>query len=487
MKVIEQILLELDMQNLAKTIHDIHGQLDYYSKHKVEVEAISLLPIRDLLDPKYTDDVLRNNGYILTIAQFKEDAAKFLELAANDPILYNSRLKRLHRGFQVLQKNYVKGDIRNKVVIAEIKKQFTDSLVASYCQGASDGEKMPGELSNRIAQTLQRVIEDINKEWLKNTLFADAKTELTDKLISHLYEDSQKDRLDPAISKQLQIEKNKINSVDALLSHFREKKLPEQVQNKLQSTIIGEITKEVEAEHITTTSELGSTIKTTSGTLLGQNLQFRAYQLLIANWQNKQISSGAANQLEAIIRGVIDKAKPELESTLKEQFDKLAARIFLEKLQQGEWPDSIMNVMQAYTSAITKQLFMHASDSNNLQKCRELINKNAMLYLHGEWVGGKLTAKENNFIKEIVFATLNEIDDKIQERVWPNNNKANGDQIMQKIEAKFEAKFAQQNKLIEQLITQLQANNLGVTTGNASNALLVDKGIPSSSVSFFGK
>ncbi len=486
MKILEQILLELDAQNLAKAINDINNQLDYYTKYKMEVEGVSLIPVRDLLDPKFTDDVLRKNGYILTIAQFKEDCAKFLELAAKNPILYNSRLKRLHRSYHVLIENYTKGNVHNKAVTAEITKHFAETILASYCNGVIDGKKMPTELSSQIAQTVEEEIGNLNINWYANKLAVDTKKEFTDAISVQLLNDWQKKLLEPAICKQLDEEKTSINSIEALQSHFRERKLPNATQDTIKAAVIEEIKKDIEAGKLTQSNALGAQYNSIRNSIL-ENSHFNVVTYLINNWKNKQVTPDVSHQLEKYISDVIGRMKQNLESSLTQQFEQLATQVFLDKLLSGQYSKDLAETLQKYSLAFAKKILLslNSDDLKNPSKCKDTVYSQVMNQLHKNWLNGKLSSSVNEFIKESVFAFLNEFDDKIQEQVWPNKNKQFVEKLIRE-NAEIRNELAGIKKLLAQLVPQNQENAKTAAATNYLPTVDPSPAIPTARLGFFG-
>ncbi len=487
MKILEQILLDSNNHNNPKTIVDIHAQLDYYAKNNMQVEGISLMSIRDKLHPTYTDEILRRNGYILTIADFKEDCQKFFELADKNPILYNSRLKRLHRSYQVLMESYTKGTVSNKAVAAEISKKLADTLLINYWQGSDEYKTMPTELRARIMSMFDVEVENLHKNWCTNKLGSDNKNELTDAVCSKLVDDCQNKRLPQIIYKQFEDEKSKINSVAALLSQFQERKLPQETQDIIKSATVEQIKNEIDANKLVTSSALGDYYNNVYNSSIDKS-HFKTASQIINNWQNKQVTTDVAIELEKHICDVLNRMKQNLENNLTQQFEQYAIQIMLEKMHTGYYKGEIVESLQKYSLAIAKQYLLSnkQAELDRLPKCKSTIYTELMTQLHMSWLSGKLSQVENEFIKESVFAELHELDEKIQEKVWPNKNKRYVEQLIRE-NAEMRNKLSHVEKLLEQLISQKQGNIKTAVTG-ALAVPIVDEtpAIPSSRMGFFG-
>jgi len=464
MRTIEQILLDLNPKNLPEKMKDINKQLEYYTTHTMEANGISLIPVLDLLDERYTDHTLRANGYILTVAQLKEDAKKFLDLAEKDPILYNSVLKRLHRSIKVLEQNYVIGNIKNTSVIQEVKKHFLDTLQFSYI---TKNSQMPQQLRQLIDQKIEEQASQLNLNWYKNNLDPNINTELSELLIKKLLEDSKKNGLNSDIKNKLTLEKNAINSVDALINCFRRKELPSNIQENILTNLINIIKTEISAEKITTNDDLGATINAYQ-TLKGQH---DAISKIIINWQNNQTIPAVSVKLEKYLGKVIGDMKQLLDSNLTEQFEHLAVKAFVDKLQQNQYQENLNSIMSKYSLTVIKELL--PSNLENLPKCREAIYADVMDQLHQQWIQGGLP-ETRNFIQKTVFAFLYEIDDKIQEKVWPNKKKEGIEELirdnteMRSKITKLETMLEQQNKILEKVLMHISPHAL--TNSNANDS-----------------
>lgn len=472
MRTIEQILLDLNATNLTEQIKLINNQLEYYINHKMEANGISLIPVRDLLDKQYTDKDLRANGYILTATQLKEDADKFIELAEKNPILYNSILKRLHRSIQVFEQNYVSGNMKNETVIKEVKKHFLDTLQSSYSD--KENSKMPEKLRQLIDKKIEDKIGQHNANWYKNTLSDDINVEFSELLTKKLLEDFKKNTLTPDVKNKLLLEKNAINSVDALITCFRKKELPSDIQGNIKNNLIDMIKIEMEAGHITSNDPLGSIINTYRNQSLRADREYDAISKVIINWQNKQTADDVSEGLEKYLRSVVNNMKQTLDSNLTQQFEELAVKVFIDKLQQSQYQENLNSIMSEYSLITLRQLNL-----NNLPKCREAIYIDVMNQLHEQWIKGELP-ETKDFIQKTVFAFLHEVDDKIQEKVWPNKMKRGIEELVNdnaklhsKVE-KLETLLEQQTKLLSKLFSKLQPspytanNNENNSTENLS-------------------
>lgn len=423
MKGNERILQELDPNSPEKSLAALHAFISSNSKNKPEVEAISLMCVRDFIDPRHTDKELRDNGYVLTIAQFEEDCEKFLRLVNDDPISYNSRLKRLHHGYNALIQQYTKGQVRNKVVMEELSKRFAIELLSYYTNSNPEARKLPDELRQKIASMFEIKVEKLNDEWIKKQLGGDTGKEFNEVLISQLLKEWQANTLDANISKQLVEEKNKINTVGALLAYFQNNKLPNGVQEAIKGAIIEELKQKVEALQITTTSALGSEIQAIKlGSLRNDN--YFIMNKLIDVWQNQKTSGEVTRQFEDIAKLVIEKMKPDLETRLVQQFEQVATKIFLEKVQDGAYYKELHESVRAKTLAIVKQTILPMLNSDrDSSKCKEAVYKDVMGQLHDGWVKGQLSERSADFLKDIVFASLKGLDKQLVDKVWSHNDR----------------------------------------------------------------
>jgi len=470
MKTIEMILLDLNKNNVNESAEAIQKQIDFFAGTRIEVDCISLMPVRDLLKgPKYADNILRSNGYILSIAQFKEDSEKFIKLAEKDPILHNSKLKRLYRAYQVLLENYINRNIHNKVVLDEMKGIFSQTLLDDYF---SD-KKMPKALSERIATMTEIEVEQLNGNWFKNNLVGESKKEFTNLLSSQLLCDWRAKNLDSGIMNQLEKEKDKINSIEALLTHFREKKLPTEIQDRIKAAVIAHI--ETNKTRINPGTELSDRIIAIRNARVDNAIN-SVLSEIIFEWQNTQSSDAVSKQLGVFVTEVIATMKKDLESGLTHQFDQLTTQIFLGKLQGNEYQPDLAKTTQKYAFTVAKQLLLPVTGgTDNLSKCKEVIYGQVMSELHKQWMnGGRLSGDESNFIKERTFASLNEIGDKIQENVWPNKNKQKMEALLQDNNAlrtgvnELKTEVNELKILLQQLVADrslIAANTVPTTTG----------------------
>lgn len=453
MKVIEKLLFEMNSQNMAESLDKIQAQIKYFAKNKMDVEGISLMTIRDQLDITLTDKILRDNGYILTIAQFKEDSEKFIRLADNDPISFNSRLKRLHNSYLLLRENYSKGTVKNKAVIDEMTKRFSEIILSSYC-GNDDAKKMPEELWAKIGKMIENEIEQLNDNWLKDKLSLETKKEFNDLLSTRLLQDWQNTLLDANVITILQGEKDSINSVAALLVHFRNNKLPEDTQGNILTAVIEELNNEISGGKLTASSALGSEINVITNNSLRKDPYFIVSRL-VSNWQNTQTSTEVTKQLEKHISCVIGKMKENLQPRLTQQFEQMATQIFTEKLRAGEYNNKqeLLDVIKKHTLSIAKQLLLSSEpEVSSVSKCKEAIYKDVMHQLQDEWTSNRLSENENLFIQENVFSFLDDIDNKIRSTVWLTNTKHTVEKV-----SKENGELRKEVNELKRLMTQLLA------------------------------
>lgn len=428
MKPIEKLLLALDLQNMAKTVAAIQNQIDLSSAG--DAEGISLMLVRDSLNTKYTDSVLREKGYILTIAQFQEDAEKFLSLAVKSPLLYDSQLKRLHRSYHVLISSYEKGTMKNKTVIAEIKNHFIKIMLACFCEGQNKGSKMPRELITWVNKQINVEIDNLNDGWYKNKLSVQVNKKFTDVLSFNLRRDWQGKTLDPIIFAKLQAERDKVQGKKVLLKLFKEKKLTVEAQDFIYERVISDVVDDIGADKINPYSKLGLALNDVrlNGTLVGHPAKIAAK--LISNWQNNQIELEAGKAFEVYV----ENAAAMLEQNFESLFSEIAIANFLENLSKGKYGDSFEKTMRSYTLPIAKEV-------SELEENKEIVYTNVMSSLHDQWISGKLLANENRFIEINVFAGLEKLDSRILDQVW---------------KAKTDSKVEELSKQVTQLLVMVR-------------------------------
>ncbi len=477
----ERFLLEIaDSTNMAQDIKHIIGRID--TMLNSEVEGLSLMTIRDHL-PKHSDDILREKGYILTIAQFKDACKHYLALDEKDFIRYNSVLKRLHRGYEAFVKSYEKGKIVNKTVSAEMQKHFTETMQSCYSNGSE--RKMPTDLSNRIHKMTIDMIEKLNDAWFKNATPADINKEFTTLLEIELLNDWHRGNLGMVIEKQLQEEKKRINSVDALVTHFRENKLPAEVEDRIKQAIIARLYADVDGLVINELSPLGSTISNLYNKRTKKDYT-STFSEIILNWQNNQLAPDASEQLRKCVESVIGGMKLELEKNLAQQFDQLAAHTFLEKLQKSLFPKNVIEVMHEYSLATAKSnlQLMSSGNDDGLSICKNTISSEVMTHLHDDWIKGGVTVKEAEYIHTEVFADLKELDDKIKQRVYFNDAMKNqqkdiADQQVQinnlnTANTEMKAQIAALQEIVAKLIPNAQ-QSAAVSANNTAKAAIVEE------------
>lgn len=481
MKGNERVLHEIDPNNPEKSLAALHAFISSNSKNKSEVEAVSLMCVRDFIDPRHTDKELRDNGYVLTVAQFEEDCEKFLRLVNDDPISYNSRLKRLHHGFNALIQQYTKGQVRNKVVIEELSKRFAIELLSYYNNSNPEARKLPDELRQKIANMFEIKVEKLNEEWIKKQLGGETGKEFNEFLVAQLLKDWQSNALDSNISKQLVEEKNKINTVGALLAYFQDNKLPNGVQEAIKGAIIEELKQKVEALQITTTSALGSEIQAIKLSSL-RNDNYFIMNKLIDVWQNQKTSGEVTRQFEDIAKLVIEKMKPDLETRLVQQFEQIATKIFLEKVQEGAYYKELHESVRGKTLAIAKQSLLPMLNSDReTSKCKEAVYKDVMGQLHDGWVKGQLSERVADFLKDIVFSSLKGLDKQLTDKVWSNNDRVELHALrrdMAEMIAAMKELKGQITPVVPRFESSSAATSSAATTADA-------KALPSSAFNFF--
>lgn len=445
MKVIEQILLQLNKSVSERNIKAIEDQIDYSIKYKMEVEGISLIPVRDALGEDYTDETLRRNGFILTIAQLKEDCEKFLKLAQEKPLSYNSHLKRLHRNFEVFEACYISGNVANAKVIAEMKEHFAKILQDSYCHGTEPDKKMPKALAQLIVKRLEARIVSLNDAWYENKLAPEFSRLFSEILAKNMLEDWRKNRLNANIVQKLHEEKKAINSTTALTRCFQDSKLPHDIQVEIKKHLIGEITGEISARRISPLDDFGVAIKAKREFLI-ENDSFNVISAMIVDWQNNQINPNVGKQIECFLNKVIVNMKDRLDSSLTQQFEALAVNIFLEKLQQKRYENSF-NV-EKYSLEVGQSLLSGYNNDPQVKEFQQKIYLDVMLALHDDWISNTLSGEINEFLKTIVFASLNELCDRIERAVWPSQYKNEMEQLKNTVQ--------EQSKQMQRMTTELE-------------------------------
>ncbi len=466
MRPFEHLEGVLKEQNLEEIIRCVSNHIDSCKKYESDVRAVSLMTIRDALDKKFTNSMLRDQGYILTIAQFTEDCKKFLALSAEDPISFNSHLKRLHRGFVALKLNYIENKVSNHAVLSEMKEHFATVILDCYTNGSSDGSKMPEGLSKEIALLIQAEVEALKGKWFSNTLLKDYKEEFSTLLSAQLLSDWTKGILPTLISKQLEAEKEEMNSVKALMGCLHQNKLPKEIQDKIMASVITEISDEINAAKIQPNSPLGAAFRTIREESL-QNSNYSIISRLIQKWQNDKVTNEVLPGLEKYITRVIDKLKPSLEASLTKEFEQISVHVFLGKLQTGKYLLNLSEAMNKYASEIVKNAFLYNQGTNSvdLPKCRAVVSSAAMGALQGLWLSGKLAEKEVDFIKNAIFAPLQELDEKIQQRVWSNgtthaiSNLVTENKNLRSEVTDLRAEFVRLSSMMEKLVLSKQDNS----------------------------
>lgn len=419
MKVLQRILLDTNPKDAKRHIEAIQGQLDYYAKYRMEVEGISLISVLDLLDKKYTEESLRQNGYILTVAHLKDDAETFLKKAQDNPILYNSHLKRLYRSILSFQDHYASGGVRNAIAIEEIKALFAKKILAAYTEGDSHS-KMPTSLGDRIGKQVKEELGRLNSAWYKKGLPQHTNDLFTRVFSKRLLADWQAGKLDRDVTDKLLENKQTINSIEALISCFRDKKLPETVQAKIRSALIKELDTEIRGEKMTQYDALGALVKEKRNESL-QNDMFSVLNTLISEWQTHQMGTEASKRMEVYLAKVMKEMKPELDNSLTKQFHELAVNAFLDKLQDGQYKNKLS--MEKYSEAVVEEELLSYDEEDNIQAFRQKVYANVMDILHDQWVSGKLTSDVAKYLRETVFNFLNATANDIKSQVWPNASK----------------------------------------------------------------
>ncbi len=482
---LEQILLELDTLDLEVAIHEINDQIVYYSKHRHGVEGISLMSIRDHLI-NYSDDFLRGNGYILNIAQFKEDCEQYLKLAAKDPILYNKSLKRLHRGLVVLKRDYVNGKLRNKVVSDEMQKHFTEVMQSCYSHGTE--RKIPDSLRVRIESLIAIHVAKLNESWFGNTLPPKLTYEFSHLLETYLLSDWRERKLSPSIMKLLDEEKSKINSIDAIIALFQERTLEGDAQDKIFSALNARLQVLILGKKITAKSNalgkllISTKVKTTLGILNPDENEY--IERVIRMWQSKIVNEEASMVLKEHIAEVIKEMKIDLDNALSQQFEKLSVQHFIRSLYKADCSKVTQDEMKQYalSMANTTLRFMRSSNPAELSLCSEFISNEVMNQLHGEWISNTLSDVERNFISETVFASLNELDEKVQHYVWKHES------VQSKQFASMQREIAELKEMIVELVSQSQQSVRPSAPNNTTVVRVEEKPAEhSSSFGFFGR
>lgn len=417
MKTLLETISGFDSSNAAE-IAKLHNLIEHYTHaNRCEVEGVSLITVRDLV--KYSDDKLRENGYAITLAQFREDCAKYLALAAKDPILYNSRLKRLHRSYTTFEDAFISGRIYNKAVLEEMQAHFAKTLKQCYSHGDINDKKMPVELAQRIASLLDAEICSFNKMWSTNAISPELAREYIKSFQAQFVAKWRAGLLPQCISQCLDAEKRHLNSVERLLHCFRTNQLTPDINAQIVEKVVAEIRGDINAKRINQNNALGAAILALKNNLLNPE-NFEILSELIVQWQKNDLSPEARLIFEQRVSLVIEKMKPNLEIDLSSQFDNLAADNFLRNVQLGaSYSKEVLEATVGCVLSLTKPALLVSSDHQaNELPCKKLIDNEVMKKLCALLISKDLTEQEFGFIKEVVFAELRAIDTNLVRQVW---------------------------------------------------------------------
>lgn len=471
MRSFEELERVLDEKKLGVTVNCVNNHIETCAEDNADTQGISLMTIRDLLDEKFTDEFLRAHGYVLTIAQFKEDVIKHLALKAEDPIKHNSALKRLHRAYVALKESYIHNKVFNFAVQNELKKHFRDVIMKAYTHGNANGRKIPEALNNRISQLMRLEVESLSAQFLVNTLPADSNNEFSQVIAAELLMDWRAGKLAPAIQAQLLAEKSEINSVKALSKHFQHNALPQEVHEMIMANLISEVSSAIDAGKILPNSPLGAAIRKTREDLL-QNSNFSIISDIISKWLNSELALNVAEDLVKHVEKVICNLKPLLEANLTKEFDRISVRVFLSKLQERKFSQKeITEPMQKYALLISEKflLFTHGTESESLLKCKDNLASAAMHNLHESWLSGKLLENEAAFLLDSTFEVLQDIDEKIQQKMWSNGTSQTVSQLLDENQAlrrevmEIRETMAQKDEKLSQNTSELAVLKSAVT------------------------
>ena len=458
MKPIENILRNANEENLARSLPIIQAQIDYFRVHHVGVNGISLITVLDLLDVKYNREVLRKEGYTLTLEDFQNDAQKFLRLSQDNPIIYNAQLKRLFRSYAVFKDKYVKGLVFNQSVTKEMTQKFTDALLASYLELNNAVLGMPKSLSDRVLKSLETEAAKFSEGWLAGKFDSEAAREFSSVLSDRLLKLSEHDGLPVSIAKQLAAEKKQINDVNALQNYFHDKNLPDGAMVKIFSQIIGDITADMHSGKLTVNSALGALIaKRRDGTF--QAGEYNFISPILKDWQNNKVSADVAAELEKYIANVIETLREDLIESLEDKFSQMAVRNFLERLRKNSFDATVNDEMKKFTAEVARDVLVvqGPTQRDDVKECVKLINLQALTVLHDDWIQGRFTNEENTFVSAKVFESLDEIAHKIQMNIWVNQASSDNANLQLEI-AKLKREKSDLTTRFEQLtavVTQL--------------------------------
>lgn len=434
MRIIENILLKdnlLEESKRAENIEALCKQIEYYLSNNAELaECFSLIPVLDLVMPAleklgYQYEDLKQKGFLLTLKDFYEASIKFCNLAENDAIIYNSRLKRLHEAYIVFIRNYVQGLVGNQQAKAEMVVHFSETLHKYYQNDTQTNKKVPRELRAQIAKLLEDEVESLNIQWFSKAISDSKEKELNELFTTRLLADRHNNKLPHRIKEKLESEEvsanssvvNGNNTVERLLNQFRQKRLGVEVQTMIKTALAKAITERLDSGEMTVHTKLGAAYRLTKKSeIRGKHF---VIPTMIENWQKEKFDSEARKELEAIAVKVIEQKIQDKEAGLTQQFDRLAVEIFLEKVCLKQYSDEFIDIVRSYTENIVKEVILSKNEANYLV-CREEIFKQAMVELHELWVSKKLSPEKNSFIQDTVFASLRELDEKVQKYIWRN-------------------------------------------------------------------
>jgi hypothetical protein len=434
MRIIENILLKNDLLEESKRAENIKAlckQIEYYLSNNAELaECLSLIPVLDLVMPAlkelgYQQEDLKQKGFLLTIKDFYEATTKFCSLAENDAIIYNSRLKRLHEAYIVFIRNYVQGLVENQQAKAEMVAHFSHTLQEYYLNDTSTHKKIPRDLRTQIAKLLEDEIESLNIQWLSQAISESKEKELNELFTARLLVDRHNNKLPSRIKEKLETEEvsanssalNGNNTVERLLNQFRQKRLGAEVQAMIKTALAKAITERVDSGELTVHTKLGAAYKLTKKSeIRGKHF---IIPTMIENWQKGRFDADASKDLEDIAVKVIKQKIQDKEAGLTQQFDRLAVEIFLEKICSKKYSDEFIDIVRLYTENIVKEVILSKAEAS-YSICREEIFKQAMVALHELWIGKKLSPEKNVFIQDTVFASMRELDEKVQKYIWRN-------------------------------------------------------------------
>lgn len=475
MKPIEIILRDANNDNLENAISVVETQINYYRANNVDPQGISLMTVLDLLDASYNCEALRKSGYILTLADFQSDAAKFLRLSAENPIIYNTQLKRLFRSYGIFKEKYLKGLVFNREVVDEVSKQFAETMLTAYTASSTNATALPTTLAEKITHALATEASKFNANWLASRLHRDTDREYTNKLSQRLLKLWENDGLPENIARQLVQEKSQINNVGALTKYFHDMGLPEDAMEAISKQIIEDIIADTQSGKLTTNSALGALISHNKATILMKG-DYNRISPILKSWHKDNVADDVARELEKYIQSVIESLREGIIAKLSDEFSQLTVKQFLTGVRNGKYDHDVCTDVQKLTGDLAKEVLLVQDPSKHTELAESLkqINHDAMTALHNDWIQGRLTQAENTFVSDKVFAQLDDVAAKIQANIWISQVNADTADMRAENTAlrKEVAKLSEENFVLATEVQDLKGEFAAIKamlTGKAAN------------------